>query len=135
MSKKPLIVAGVALTGLAAVVLFVVNERDQMYYGTVLKESGTFVDRQTVVVPSVGALGDDSVKIERPTYAIQFQADFDNRTYTFEITDSSEHRLNSLSLAIESGTKIGMTQYNFYSHLNGKVGRIYDSELYVFDTR
>ena len=82
--------------------------------GTVRNESGTIVDKQ---------------RFENPTYVIQFETD-DGETYTFTVL-SSDQKLEALSLAIEKGTKIRMTEQSFYSHLNGTVGRIKDFELCV----
>lgn len=97
------------------------NLRRQYVTGTVLKESGTIVDRQKLIG-------------NHPTYAIQFRAD-DGKVYTFAVTDSytgsNLNKLEALNFAIEEGTRIRMTKYNFDRHLAGTVGLIDDDELEV----
>ena len=106
------------------------NEPDYID-GTVLKESGTLVDRQKVIESSRGSFfGNESIRFGDPTYAIQFQTD-DKNVYTFAIEESSQKKLEALNLAIDVGTRIRMTKFNFYWNLEGTVGKIYDYELEV----
>lgn len=99
--------------------------------GTVLKESGTIIDRQKVIEHSEGALfGNDSVRFSDPTYTIQFKTD-DGKVYTFAVNETYQKKLGALSLAIEEGTKIRILKQFFNWHLKGTVGKINDYELEV----
>ena len=107
------------------------DNKPQYIDGTVLKESGTIVDRQKIIERSEGALfGNESVRFGDPTYAIQFKAD-DGKVYTFAVKESYQKKLEALNLAIEEGTRIRMTKGNFDYNLKGTVGQINDFELEV----
>ena len=94
-------------------------------YGTVLKESGSIVDRVNFVQNSKKGL------FIEPTYALQIRAD--NETiYTFSVEDA-RGKLEALNLAIEEGTRIQIYTPRFYDNLSGTVSKIYDEDIAVLE--
>tara|TARA_Y100000310_G_scaffold327446_1_gene393819 strand:+ start:4756 stop:5247 length:492 start_codon:yes stop_codon:yes gene_type:complete len=97
-------------------------------YGTVLKEGGSVVDRQT---PRSTPIENNFVMYCHPTYTIKFRADHDREAYTFAVQESYQKKLEALNLAIEEGTRIRMYRKDFNWDLKGTVGRIDDWKLEV----
>ncbi|MDO8516947.1 MAG: hypothetical protein Q7S33_02375 [Nanoarchaeota archaeon] len=116
-------------------------------YGVVLNEYGTIVKRQNFIERSEGALfGNDSIKLNDPTYVIQFQVvsvrsskkiydsgPYLGKIYTFQIMGGRYNNLEALNIAIHKGTKIRIPQSEFNFYLNGNVGKIFDSNVSVLD--
>lgn len=105
--------------------------KSKYVYGTVLKESGTIVER------SRGSFFGDKLELYKPTYAIQFLAD-DGGTYTVGVINQNPNekyaRLEALNLAIDEGTRIMMYKHDF-ENLHGNVGVVDDRYLGILEQK
>ncbi len=107
------------------------EDKTEYKTGTVLKESGTIVDRIISVEKSSGALfGNESVKVGEMTYAVQIKTE--QGIYNANVISWVSSDLEAIALAIDPGDIVRFrTKYSrgndvFYSN---KIGRLMPKEI------
>ncbi len=121
----------IAQFGLAAVLTFA-GCSDKPLEGKVVEEAGTIIERQAIFfLPEQSEKKEYSIKVkfENPTYAIKFET-ANGTTYTFQIEETYNPRLEALNLAIQKGTKVKING-DYIENIRGTVGTIAADQIEV----